>query len=208
MFYYIKFAILKKEIKKEVTLKANESAAVDDLTITHKGGGYYTPITGGDFPYANLDLEIRGANKTERISIDANTKEKFQNGYLIGVKEMGKNGNLVGLSISRFQEESFEFGKEISLQKYRVIKNKDLKISFAKLEILPPDEPSMEEETTGIYIERPGNYYITLEVENSSGKTDTLNFNPNPEKTKWENYNFDYLGFDPTSESIKFVILK
>ena len=206
MFYFesIKFGMLKKEIKgKNITLKSHESATVDDLVINHKDGGHAILIKGGDLSFVVLDLKVKGSKRAEELSISS-TEKKFWNGYLIEAKEMEWNGESVTLSISRFQEERFEFGKEISLQKYKVVRNKDLKIAFADLE----ESYTVDDPALGIRI-GTGDFSITLELENFSGKTGIIHFNsPWTEKTMWENYSVNFISFDPASESIKLVVLK
>ena len=209
MIYFrnTKFAILKKEIKgEEIVLYPHENATVDDLTITHKGGGHKILIEGGDESYAVLDLKIKGRKTTEELStlMISSSEKKFWKGYLIGVKEMGWNGEPVALLIDRFQEENLEFGKEIFLQKYRVVKNKDLKISFADLQ----EFETTEDSAPNVRI-KTGDFYVALEIENSSGKTGVVNFSSdNPGTEKWEGYGINFISFDLASESIKIVVSK
>ncbi len=86
-----------------ITLKPTEIATVDDLIITHKGGGHKILMDGGDLQYAVFELKIKGTDKVEEFSTAAirDTNQMSWNGYLIKIEKIVGDGDLVTLSVTK-----------------------------------------------------------------------------------------------------------
>lgn len=90
-----------------IEIKSKETKTIDDLTLTHVGGGHKILMSdeggrGGDMSIANISFKTPRAEPFEKRFYNEEEKETFEfDNYKITLVDMTWNGAIVTLKINK-----------------------------------------------------------------------------------------------------------
>ncbi|MBU3895878.1 hypothetical protein KKG36_00960 [Patescibacteria group bacterium] len=208
LFVAIGLVLIKPDVmEKEVIIKKGETVQVGPLSIENRGGGHAILIEGGDLPYTSLILRLK--DKEEKIEISdshqGKPSEKFWNGYLLIVEEMGWDGESVKLLVKKLVDVKMEFGTPFAVRRYQTAKNNELEARFIYMaEIGIPTGKS------GVYALEFNMKYADDEgkLRLNSDPKGALGNSKNANMAAWNGYKVEVLSINPEKLEANLLITK
>ena len=208
LFVVIGLVLIKPEVmEKEVIIKKGETVQVGPLSIENRGGGHAILIEGGDLPYTELFLKL--GEKEERVEISApyqnRPSEKFWNGYLLIVEEMGWDGESVKLLVKKLVDVKMEFGAPFVVRKYQTAKNNELEARFiymAEIQIPTGKSGVYALEFNMKYADDEGKLRLDSDPKGALGNSKNANM------AAWNGYKVEVLSINPDKLEANLLITK